>query len=653
MPGTTQTVTVGGRRLKVSNLDKVLYPESGTTKAEVIAYYVEIAPTLLPYAQGRPVTRKRWPNGVGSAQHPGEVFFHKDIGPGAPDWVATRPIQHSDREVRYPVLTGSVDDATATLAWFAQLAALELHVPQWRFGADGGPQHPDRLVLDLDPGEGVGLAECAEVARLAREALTALGLRPYPVTSGSKGIHLYAALDGTASAAEVSDLAHRLARALEREHPDLVVSDMAKALRQGKVLVDWSQNNGAKTTIAPYSLRGTLRPQVAAPRTWAELDDPALTHLQPAEVLARLQEHGDLLAGLTGQHDRLDSYRRKRDPSRTPEPVPASRPAPSDGRTFVIQEHHARRLHWDLRLERHGVLASWALPKGVPASTKQNHLAVHTEDHPMEYATFSGVIPKGEYGGGEMTIWDAGSYELHTWREDEVIVTLHGRAGGGLGAPTKIALIHTGGNGRPDNHWLVHLMERGDVGGGLAETPSRRYRLAGSRAGSAADIPDETQWTFEMGWAGTRVLVEIEDRQISLFDQHDADVTRAYPDLLFPLRSLGLRRAVLDAHVIMVDGSRADAADGQDGGAAAFVMITDVLECDDRDLAARPYQERHEALQGLDPDDPHVQVPPAFPGTLDAALSAARQFGLAGIVAKRNDEDYPDNDDAWITIPAE
>ncbi|WP_432397633.1 non-homologous end-joining DNA ligase [Pseudarthrobacter sp. L19] len=255
-----ERVRVDGRELVLTNLDKVMYPETGTTKADVLAYYAAVAPVLIPAAADRPATRKRWVHGVGTAEAPGEMFFQKNLDHSTPGWVPRASITHKDRTVQYPL----VNDP-ATLTWLAQIAALEIHVPQWRVDSGGDPLPPDRLVLDLDPGEGAGLAECVEVATLARAILRDVGLDPVPVTSGSKGIHLYAALDGTQSSDQIADFAHELARALEADHPDLAVSDMKKTLRTGKVLVDWSQNNAAKTTIVPYSLRGRLRPTVAAP----------------------------------------------------------------------------------------------------------------------------------------------------------------------------------------------------------------------------------------------------------------------------------------------------------------------------------------------------------------------------------------------------
>lgn len=286
-------VQVEGRRLRVTNLDKVVYPETGTTKGEIFAYYSAIAPQLLPLLAGRPVTRKRWVEGVGTADAPADAFFAKQLERGAPEWIPRQAIVHSDGPKDYPLV-----DEVPTLVWLAQVAAIELHVPQWRFGSDGLPGRPDRLVLDLDPGPGVGLAQCAAVARLARGILTGMGLDPVPVTSGSKGIHLYAALPGEQTSAEISMVVKELARVIENEHPDLATATMSKAVRSGRVFLDWSQNNGKKTTISPYSLRGRARPWVAAPRTWDELDDPDLAQLDLDEVLERAAASIDPMAAL-------------------------------------------------------------------------------------------------------------------------------------------------------------------------------------------------------------------------------------------------------------------------------------------------------------------------------------------------------------------
>lgn len=284
-----QQVQVGGHRLSISNLDKVLYPATETTKGEILHYYASVASVLLPGLAGRPVTRVRWPHGVG-----GSSFFEKNVPPGAPSWLPRATLVSSGSRGGADHVTYPLVDDLAALTYLANLAAIELHVPQWRL-IDDQPSTPDRLVIDLDPGAPAGLEQCAQVALLVRDQLRDMGLtQTLPVTSGSKGMQVYAALDGTATSDQIRDIAKEMAQGLTREHPDLVVWRMTKTIRTGKVLFDWSQNTAAKTTIAPYSLRGRERPMVAAPRDWSEIEEPAtLEQLDFEDVLERLEKHGD------------------------------------------------------------------------------------------------------------------------------------------------------------------------------------------------------------------------------------------------------------------------------------------------------------------------------------------------------------------------
>jgi bifunctional non-homologous end joining protein LigD len=317
-----------------------MYPETGMTKGEVISYYAEVAEVMVPLVAGRPVTRKRWVQGVGTVDAPEPAFFEKNLE-NAPVWVRRGVIHHAEGPKTYPI----VGDR-ATLVWLAQQASLEIHVPQWRFDPQGNPVNPDRIVFDLDPGPGTGLAECAEAARLVRVILAGMGLEAWPVTSASKGMQLYAAVDGRQTSEQISAVARELARAREADHPELIVSNMRKTLREGRVLIDWSQNNGKVTTIAPYSLRGQPRPTVAAPRTWDELDDPGLRHLEAHEVLERVASGDDPLAAVAAASNGgpLATYLSMRKTGVTPEPMPESRggAAGSEEPRFVIQEHRAR-----------------------------------------------------------------------------------------------------------------------------------------------------------------------------------------------------------------------------------------------------------------------------------------------------------------------
>jgi bifunctional non-homologous end joining protein LigD len=295
-------VEVDGRTLRLSNLGKVMYPQGGTTKGEVLNYYARVAPVLLPHVADRAATRIRWPDGTG-----GNQFFEKNLPAGAPSWL--RSVTLPSTGTRNPgggdSITYPVVDDLATLTYLANLGSLELHVHQWKVGANNQRKNPDRMVIDLDPGPPAGLHECCRVALLVRDRLADIGLRSAPVTSGSKGLHLYAALPGRKNADEVRDQAQQIAKALSHERPDLVLWKMTKSLRGGKVFLDWSQNTAAKTTITPYSLRGRAAAYVAAPRSWDEIeagaaDEGGLEQLAFEEVLDRVDRLGDLFGEQLG-----------------------------------------------------------------------------------------------------------------------------------------------------------------------------------------------------------------------------------------------------------------------------------------------------------------------------------------------------------------
>ncbi|WP_420179771.1 ATP-dependent DNA ligase [Paenarthrobacter sp. TA1.8] len=718
-----ERVNVEGHELTLTNLGKIIYPETGTTKAEVLGYYAAVAPFLIPAAANRPVTRKRWVNGVGTAENPGEVFFQKNLEDSAPKWIPRAAIQHSDHTNVYPMVNN-----LATLTWMAQIASLEIHVPQWQVDPSGKPLRPDRFVLDLDPGPGAGLPECVEVAKLARSILQDMGMDPVPVTSGSKGIHLYTGLDGTLKSEQVSAFAKELARALESDHPKLVVSDMKKSLRHGKVLVDWSQNSGNKTTIVPYSLRGKAHPTVAAPRTWRELASPSLDHLDYLAVMKRVATGKDHFAPISDRHlpphgedendddgaasgdsgarervvtveNRLAKYVGMRDPGKTPEPFPSSsavsptptrassseQPKPGDppppGGIFVIQEHHARRYHLDLRLEHNGVLASWALPRGIPETPDRNNLAVHTEDHPMEYATFAGVIPKGEYGAGTMTIWDRGEYTCEKWRDGkEVIATLTGEPGGGLGGTKRFAIINTGQN------WLIHLMKE-QPGGRRATAAASKAVAPKSTPASPQPMPNYTpmlatsgtttdlrgdDWLYELKWDGIRAIITGTEGKIRLMSRNGNDLSAAYPELTdracWPDGDF-----VADGEIVALGkGSRPDfgrlqlrmnlvkAADIERARSTVPVqlMLFDLLYDDGTDLSGLPFRERRERLSGfagrLRKGCP-LHLSAVLDHDVEDLMTSAAELGLEGVMAKKADSRYVigRRSRAWIKLKLE
>ena len=277
-------VDVEGRTLKLTNLEKVLYP-SGFTKGQVIDYYSRVAPAMLPHLADRALTRKRYPNGT-----QGQMFFEKNRPQGTPPWVRTVTLPSPGSSKNRETIDYVVCDDLATLVWTANLASLELHTHQWKVGR----KTPDLLVLDLDPGPPATIVECCQVALALRERLD---LELLPKTSGNKGMQLVA----RAPVRDTNSYAHELALALEKEMPDLVVSQMTKALRPGKVLVDWSQNNPAKTTVTVYSLRARDEPTVSTPVTWEEVascSSPSDLVFTSDDVLFRVEELGDLFAPL-------------------------------------------------------------------------------------------------------------------------------------------------------------------------------------------------------------------------------------------------------------------------------------------------------------------------------------------------------------------
>jgi bifunctional non-homologous end joining protein LigD len=277
------TVEVEGRQLSLSNLDKVLYPGPGFTKGQVIDYYTRVAPALLPHLRGRPLTLKRYPNGVEA-----DYFYEKQCPSHRPEWVATAAIPTGSKTIDF-----CLADDLPTLVWLANLADLELHTS---LSLAEDIERPTMMVFDLDPGEPAGLGECAEVAVALRDLLEQLSLRSFAKTSGSKGLQVYVPLNGDATYDGTKPLAHAIARHLEGHRSDLVVSSQRKSLRGGKVLIDWSQNDEHKTTVCVYSLRARERPTVSTPLDWDELEDPGSLVFESGEVLERVEERGDLFA---------------------------------------------------------------------------------------------------------------------------------------------------------------------------------------------------------------------------------------------------------------------------------------------------------------------------------------------------------------------
>jgi bifunctional non-homologous end joining protein LigD len=329
---------------------------------------------------------------------------------------------------------------------------------------------------------------------------------------------------------------------------------------------------------------------------------------------------------------KLDEYRRRRDPARTSEPMPTesmptesmptesmpteSEPVGDSGNSFVIQEHHATALHWDFRLERNGVLVSWAIPKGLPPDPKVNHLAVQTEDHPLEYATFAGDIAHGEYGGGRVSIWDHGHYELEKWTDREIKFVLSGQRSQG-----RFVLIHTGGK-----QWLIHRMD-------APARPDWQPLPAALEPMQATpgQLPGHPErWAYEMNWGGDRAIVRIEGGRVRVLFAGGSPPSAANPQLRSLGASLGTIQLLLDGELVRFE----------EGPVQGTYLIYDLLHHDGRSLLGRPYRDRREQLEQLGLAGAGWQTPPAFLAEPTAARAASAELGLTGVIAKRLTSKY-------------
>ncbi|WP_433301347.1 DNA polymerase ligase N-terminal domain-containing protein [Actinoplanes sp. CA-030573] len=351
--------------------------------------------------------------------------------------------------------------------------------------------------------------------------------------------------------------------------------------------------------------------------------------------------------------DRLGEYRRKRDESKTPEPVPASHPGETGQNRFVIQQHHARALHWDVRLERNGVLVSFAVPRGLPRDRTRNNLAKHTEDHPLEYLTFAGEIPAGEYGGGTMKIFDTGTYDTLKWRDDEIEVTFHGERATG-----RYIFFQTSGT-----DWMVRRMDPPEPG--WEPMPDELRPMEPEKA---ARIPkNDDQWAYEMGWSGRRVIAYVSGGRVRLQGAGGEDLTSWFPEIRALGPALAPIEAVLDGEIVAFDGQRPDARllerrrAPKDAAAARRAaertpvqfLAYDLLWLEGHATTGNiGYAQRRELLEGLAIEGEHWQTPPYFPGGGRFALETARAQGLAHIVAKKRDSPYltGQRSDLWRAI---
>jgi bifunctional non-homologous end joining protein LigD len=680
----------------VSNPDKVLYPAGKFTKADVVEYYRRVAPFLLPHFRDRPVTLKRYPNGVHS-----EAFYEKDAPGFTPSWVKTFPVPRREggSDINYII----IDDAR-TLAWAANMAALELHpflhrVPQI--------ERPTHIVFDLDPGEGTNILQCAEVALLLRDLLTELRLKSCPKVSGSKGIQVYVPLNTVTNYSATQSFAYAIAQLLEKTHPKRIVSDMARNVRVGKIFIDWSQNADHKTTVGVYSLRAKrARPYVSMPIRWNELtkarteSDADLLDFEPEEALQRLKRAGDLFAPLLKIKQKLPkqftslsdpkapkppktlaAYHAKRNFAKTAEPTAAlpKRSTQGSRRRFVVQKHAASHLHYDFRLEMHDVLKSWAVPKGVPLKQNETRTAFETEDHPMDYLEFEGTIPLGEYGGGTVMVWDIGTYEVvegNYWK-GQITIFLAGKKLKGEwtlkrteaeAGKTKWLLQKTDGNAKPiakrrENLSALSGRTMEKIGGenspvwksnrksNQAARQKKRHPVPAPqfvrpmKATAVTQLPEGDEWIYEVKWDGYRALALKHGDSVRLLSLKDKNLTSDFPGVAEAVRGLPTDTVVIDGEIVAIDGKGCPSFQALQNRASSgrrwqiLYYAFDLLSLDGADWKNRPLRARKAKLRDL-VSGSAVRYNAALPGTTDAIVHMVKEAGLEGVIAKKRESLY-------------
>jgi len=644
----------------LSNLTKVFWPDTGYTKGDLLGAYNSLAPLILPYLRDRPLTLLRMPDGV-----TGPSFFEKQAPAHTPEWVSRARIEGRGSRGAIDYLVAQDE---ASLLFVANLGCVEMHPLHSRRQRPG---HPDYAFFDLDPFPPITFAQVRRVALMIRVALDGLGLPSYPKTSGATGMQVYVPLDGSHNYEEARAFVERVCRVVHHAWPDGTTMEQGIAKRSGKVYLDYAMVRQGANIAAAYSIRPTPFAGVSTPLRWDEVEqDVEPQDFTIANVWDRLAREGDLFAPvLTGGTPEghnlgaamedlgidprrfarapaaraastaaLTEYHRKRSFAVTPEPEgsPASSVAAP---VYMIHKHHARRLHYDLRLERDGVLVSFAVPKGLPEESGIRRLAVHVEDHPLEYASFEGRIPEGEYGAGEVRIFDAGTYDTVEWSNDKITVRLHGERIRG-----EYHLARTGRDGERKN-WLVFRSAR-DAPMLRSERPPEGIEpMLTTSARAAFDSPD---WVFEPKWDGVRTLARIDAQDLRLTSRGGRNVTALYPELADLPEHLSGTNAIIDGEIIALDGEgrpsfeliqrRFTAARATPRSVAATpvdFLAFDLLWLDGESLLHHSLQDRRALLERHLVPAGSVQISPQIPEHGVSLFESAAARGLEGVVAKR------------------
>ncbi len=656
---TSQIVQVGKRKIELSNLTKLLFPDDHIVKAQLIEYYLKIAPTILAQVKGRPLSLVRYPDGIG-----GESFFQKNRPDWAPDWIEHVTLGEEKKD--YVIATEE-----ASLVWLANLACIELHQMHSR-----APHFhkPDYIVYDFDPPENFKFSEVAELALEFKEHLENFGYHPFVKTTGRKGLHVLTPLEPKWEFPDAFAAAKAVAQPFVDSHASSMTLQIKKEYRKGKILLDIYRNRQSQTIVSAYSVRGLPGAPVSTPLHWEELESiesPKTFNLQ--SVPQRVRQNGDPWEAIAGYAtpihterkqtksskkalppgrayktpEQLENYSRKRRFEKTPEPPPAE--ITGEGSAFVVHRHHASRLHYDLRLEQNGVLKSWAVPKGLPPRSGIMRLAVKVEDHPLEYVHFEGAIPKGEYGGGMMWKFAQGRYQITKQKKDGFYFRLQSRE---LNAEYRA-------HRTKDNQWLLERVDN-------PQTDWLRDPIEPMLARPAQKPPDSQDYLYELKWDGIRALISLDEGEIKIHGRNRMDLTKQFPELLVTEHAFRATSALFDGEIVCLE------PDGKpnfrnviqrmqqktEGGIErakvkhpAVCYVFDCLYLDGRAIVNEPLSRRREWLQDAIKKGAAYRVSEVVDEGA-SFLQAVKQMGLEGIMAKQRHSTYLPGrrSESWLKI---
>lgn len=656
----SQWAQVGKRKVELSNLEKVIFPEDGITKAEVIEYYLKIAPTLLHHVKGRALTLIRFPDGI----H-GESFYQKNRPEWAPDWIEFVKLGKEEKK-DYIIAT-----EPASLVWLANLASLELHQLHSR---KPDFDHPDYMVFDLDPPEGYDFTKVVSLALDLKEHIENFGYTAFAKTTGGKGIHICCPLEPRWDFHQVFEAAQLIAQPFVERTSKETTLHIKKDARKGRVLIDIFRIRSGQSIVSPYSLRGRIGAPVSMPLTWdeiAKLKSPLDYSI--VNAVDKVVNDGDAWEGMDAYAvelhtdrkvqiskakklpksdkrktpEQLEDYSKKRDFKKTPEPH--ARVLEGSGTSFVIHRHHATNLHYDLRLEQDGVLKSWAVPRGMPPHPGVKRLAVQTEDHPMQYLTFDGVIPKGQYGAGEMWIYAIGKYQITKEKKDGFYFRLSSKEVSGEYRIHKI---------KP-KEWLLERVD----------TPQVNYlhdAIEPMLSGSASKTPVGDQYVYEMKWDGIRALISLEDGQVKIRSRNQNDITTKFPELLQADKAFRATCGLFDAEIVCLDktgkpdfkkvihrlmSSGETTIQNLSKSSPVYCYIFDCLYLDGRSLINEPLIKRKEWLKDAIKSDTPYRISEMVEDGV-GLFEAAKLHEVEGIMAKVNDGKYlpGKRSDLWLKV---